>query len=130
MSEFVNLKMHYGGHWSWKPHMVYHGDFVENIRNDIDFMSQFELIGYGEDYGYSNKCRIWFKIAGLTRNESYDKIVSDENINNMIDYNKGQSHIDVYYVGIGNLLVVDEGDVIPEEVMHENNIVNNDDNVP
>ncbi|KAG8652007.1 hypothetical protein MANES_06G044802v8 [Manihot esculenta] len=105
-----------------------YGGFVKNIRNkDINFLSQFELIGYGEDYGYSNICRIWFKIAGLTENESYKETVSDENVNNMIDYNKRQYHISIYYVGIVNQLVVDEGNVVLEEVIHENDIVNDDD---
>ena len=110
MSEFENLSIHHGGHWESADNMVYIGGEVVHMKNvDIDYLSVFELQGYAKDLGYRNSMLIWFKITGLSGNESYEEIETDVNVSNMLDYNRGCDFIELFFVEVDEPLSVDYG---------------------
>ena len=76
---------------------------------DIDYLSVFELQGYAKDLGYRNSMLIWFKIAGLSGNKSYEEIETDVNVSNILDYNWGCDFIELFFVEVDEPLSVDYG---------------------
>ena len=109
MTERVNLVIHHGGKWQSMDTMVYKGGEVTYYDNiDIDYLSMFEMLGYTKELRYKDGGQMWFKIAGLTGLKSYEEILSDMNVANMLDYNKGMGDIEVYFVEEG--LSIDEFD--------------------
>ena len=66
----------------------------------------FELFGYFTDLGYTGGCKMWYKIAGLSPPEGIEEIIDDRVCQDMLDYNKTEDHIDIYYVSLGPPLKV------------------------
>ena len=101
MSEFVNLIIHHSRKWENPGNMVYVDGEVLHMKNvDIDFLSMFELQGYTKDIGYKNAMLMWFKIFGLSGNESYEEIESDKSVLNMLDYNRGCDFLEIYFIEV------------------------------
>ncbi|KAF2310902.1 hypothetical protein GH714_018277 [Hevea brasiliensis] len=86
-----------------------------HVQVDQDQEDQGSADEHGrEDYGYTEECRISFRITGVIGDEQYEEILNDQNVNDMLDYNKGEPHIDIYYVGNATPLSVDKDAEIGE----------------
>ena len=101
MSQTVNLVLHHVGKWSNGTYNRYIGSKIAHKEVDIDYISIFELFGYFEDLGCIAGCKIWYKIAGLSPPEGVEEIVNDIIFLEMLDFNKNEDHIDIYYVSSG-----------------------------
>ena len=104
MSQTENLVLHHGGKWSDENYNRCIGGEIAYKEVDIDYISMFELFGYFSDLGYTTRCRIWYKIAGLSPPEGVEEIVDDRICQEMFDFNKNEDYIDIYYVSSGPLL--------------------------
>ncbi|KAF2325306.1 hypothetical protein GH714_026317 [Hevea brasiliensis] len=112
---YVNLNLHHGGKWVFKPMMVYEGGQIEyKDYVDVDFLSYFELQSYGKELHY-DYCRIWFRILGLSRDEAFEEIENDSQVNNMLDYNSSADDIDIYFVENDKPMAMEDkfGNVVP-----------------
>ena len=121
MAEVVSFQIHYNSHWNknddqnWR----YEGGGIKHIRNqDIDYLSFHELLSYRkDDLGYISEADMWFKISKINGTMGLEQIVDDKNVENMLNYNKGDEYIILYYVGIDPLIVIDYGAVLRSSVL-------------
>ena len=85
MAEYVNLVMYYDGKWKSETKKVYESGRIRYKYNiDIDYLSFFELLGYGKDFGYKSGCRVWYKISGINGNEGIVEISDDKHVSYML----------------------------------------------
>ena len=98
MAEYVNLVLFCGGKWKSKTEKVYEGGQIRYKYNiDIDYLSFFELLRYGKDFGYKSGCQVWYKILGISRNEGIVEISDDKHVSYMLQDNKGDEEICLFY---------------------------------
>lgn len=62
-------------------------------------------------------------ITRSTGEEGFKEILSNQYVNNMVDYNKSEKFIDVYFVGNDSLLVVVEDNFLQNTKHEADNVI-------
>ena len=87
MTNRVELVLHHGENWRSEVELVYEGGTVTYKNNiDTDYVSLFEIVGYGKELGYKKGARIWYQISRVHgSDEAFEEMIDDQNVKNMFE---------------------------------------------